>query len=648
MASLNPFGEFRGSCALALRRAVREVLGEELGEVRLQDTPSLEMGELGYPCFELAKKVGVKPRELAEQLAQAAGKYALKLIKGVEAAGGGYVNFRVNYEEFSELTLESIIQMGGRYGEVPAEPSLTMIVEHTSVNPVHPIHVGGARNSVLGDCLARILMKRGHKVRRHFYVDDVGYQVAQAAYGFKQAGMPEPQGKPDQFIGFIYAATNCAIGIRKLKEEIEELNKRGEFDRAREKIAELDDWVRVAAELREKSRELFDTIVDRINEDPDPDASISAIMKGYERGDLPIVQLVRRVCNYSIDGFKQTLSRVGIEFDSWDWESELTVWNGATEEVIEKLKETGFVEEKEGTLVLDVERAAQVFELKKLFNVKEDYEIPPLTLRRSDGTTLYTTRDIAYSLWKFSLAEKVINVISIEQRLPQLQLRIALYLLGKKNYAINLIHYGYELVHLPDYRMSGRRGRYVTFDQVLNEAVRRAYREVEKRSPHLSEEEKQRIAEAVGIGAVRYALVSVAASKPLTFTWDRVLDFERNSGPFLQYAYARAANILAKAEELAQSPDYTLLESTHEKQLILQLSKFPETVAEAADSLRPELIAEYANDLATIFNSFYDKHPVLAATPRELRDARLKLVEAVKVVMGNALQLMGITPLERM
>ena len=221
-------------------------------------------------------------------------------------------------------------------------------------------------------------------------------------------------------------------------------------------------------------------------------------------------------------------------------------------------------------------------------------------------------------------------------------------MLGKKNYAINLIHYGYELVHLPDYRMSGRRGRYVTFDQVLNEAVRRAYREVEKRSPHLSEEEKQRIAEAVGIGAVRYALVSVAASKPLTFTWDRVLDFERNSGPFLQYAYARAANILAKAEKLAQSPDYTLLESTHEKQLILQLSKFPETVAEAADSLRPELIAEYANDLATIFNSFYDKHPVLAATPRELRDARLKLVEAVKVVMGNALQLMGITPLERM
>ena len=164
MASLNPFGEFRGSCALALRRAVREVLGEELGEVRLQDTPSLEMGELGYPCFDLAKRAGVKPRELAEQLAAAASKHALKLIKGVEAAGGGYVNFRVNYEEFNKLTLESIIQMGGRYGEVPAEPSLTMIVEHTSVNPVHPIHVGGARNSVLGDCLARILVKRGQRL----------------------------------------------------------------------------------------------------------------------------------------------------------------------------------------------------------------------------------------------------------------------------------------------------------------------------------------------------------------------------------------------------------------------------------------------------------------------------------------------------
>ncbi len=178
---------------------------------------------------------------------------------------------------------------------------------------------------------------------------------------------------------------------------------------------------------------------------------------------------------------------------------------------------------------------------------------------RADGTTLYTTRDIAYTLWKFKQAQKVINVIGMEQSLAQLQLKIALYAMGYSEYAENLVHFAYNLVTLPGYKMSSRRGHYITFDDVLSEAVQRAYEEVSKRSPMLSEEEKRKIADFVGLGAVRYALVDVDPSKPVMFTWERVLNFETNSAPYVQYTHARACSILRKAAREPEKPAYELL-----------------------------------------------------------------------------------------
>jgi arginyl-tRNA synthetase len=277
--------------------------------------------------------------------------------------------------------------------------------------------------------------------------------------------------------------------------------------------------------------------------------------------------------------------------------------------------------------------------------------VPQLTLRRSDGTTLYTTRDVAYTLWKFEKADRVINVISIEQKLPQLQLKLALYALGKGEMAERLTHFCYELVHLPGYKMSGRRGRYVTFDEVLDEAVERAYREVSVKSPHLSEEERRGISELVGVGSVRYALIAVAPNKPITFTWESVLNFEQNSAPFIQYSHARACNILLKTESgwrKGRAPDYSALSSKYERELIIQIGSFPETVEEAARNLRPERIAEYANDIASKFNLFYDNVPVLKTKQEGLRRARLRLVEATKTALANVLSLIGIEAPSRM
>jgi arginyl-tRNA synthetase len=299
-------------------------------------------------------------------------------------------------------------------------------------------------------------------------------------------------------------------------------------------------------------------------------------------------------------------------------------------------------------LEFDAEKVVRVLNLKAKLGLREDYEVPPLTLVRADGTTLYTTRDVAYTLWKFNRAERVINVIGMEQSLAQLQLKIALYAFGYSKYADNFVHFAYNLVTLPGYKMSSRRGRCITFDEVLDEAVERAYEEVSKRSPHLIAEEKRKIANFVGIGAVRYALVDVDASKPVVFTWDRVLNFETNSAPYVQYTHARACSILRKAAREPEKPVFELLKEKLEHELVLSLASFPDTFVEATEYLKPNLIADFTNALADKFNTFYNALSVIKAEPRELSDARIVLTDAIRIVLHNALNLIGVVAPERM
>jgi arginyl-tRNA synthetase len=164
----------------------------------------------------------------------------------------------------------------------------------------------------------------------------------------------------------------------------------------------------------------------------------------------------------------------------------------------------------------------------------------------------------------------------------------------------------------------------------------------------LDNEEKKRISDIVGIGAIKYALIQIDPTKPVVFTWDRVLDFERNSAPYIQYSHARAGSILRKAEHEPQQPDYSLLTEALERDLVILLARFPEVFVEAADNLRPNEVAEFANLLADKFNSFYNACPVIKAEPVGLSDVRLALVDAVRVVLHNALSLLGIEAPERM
>ncbi len=648
MVSQNPFGEFRKECHDALAYALKKTLPEiRVDTFPLSKPPNPEFGQLASSIsFELGKKLSQKPNALAEQLVKALGKREFKLIEKVSAVGG-YVNFHLDYAKFSALVIESVRKLGPEYGFVKTDKPAKVIVEHTSVNPLHPIHIGQARNPMLGDALARILASRGHSVQRHYYIDDVGRQSSVLAYGYALLGKPKPDEKSDLFVGKIYTVISCLVELNRLKRALDLAKAVSNADEVARLNNEIADWMSIAAELEGKYPKLFQALLTKVGEVENPEEEISRLNKAYEDGEPKAKRLIREVSDLCLAGFKATMERLGVSYDSWDWESDF-VWTGQVSDALRRLKRSPFVSNVEGVLEFDADKVVRALSLKEKLGLREDYEVPPLTLVRADETTLYTTRDVAYTLWKFGRADRVVNVIGMEQSLAQLQLKIALYALGCDRRADGLVHFAYNLVTLPGYKMSSRRGRYITLDEVLDEAVERAFEEVSKRSPILSDEEKRKIATFVGLGAVRYALVDVDAQKPVVFTWDRVLNFETNSAPYVQYTHARACSILRKAGESSAKPDFALLKERLERDLVLDLAGFPDVFVDAAEYLKPNMIADYVNALADKFNTFYGALPVIKAEPKELSAARLELTGAVRIVLNNALTLIGVVAPEKM
>lgn len=648
MVSTNPYNDFLKECQMALQNSIATLhLSIPAISFSLDAPPSPEFGELTSTIsFEIGKKIKQQPRSLAKQIVSSIDVKDFPLMSAAKFAGTGYINFYANFAELSKITIDSTLALNDAYGHVQTEKPKNVIVEHTSANPISPINIGKARNPILGDALARILAARGHAVFRHFYIDDVGRQTAVVAYGYKKLGRPSLKEKPDHEIGLIYTLTSCIIEIIRLKLALEK--QRNVSTETKQKLQmQLEDWSSIAAELKGKHPRLFTELLEKISEDKDTENLINKLNQAYEAGEEEAKGLVREVCQLSLDGIKETLTNAEIFFDSWDWESEFT-WNSDVTKTLKALKKTGYAFQEGPVLEFDADKVAEDYKLKHMLGIKDDHEIPSLTLTRADGTTLYTTRDIPYSLWKFRKADKVINVVGMEQKLPQQQLKLALWALGYANHAKNLTHFAHNLVTLPGYKMSSRRGRYITFDEVMKEAVKRAREEVEKRSPQLSKEEKERISRIVGIGALKYALIEVDPTKRVVFTWDRVINFERNSAPYIQYSYARSRSILRRVKETPKKFDYSLLTKPLEHDIIWELARYPEVFIISAENFKPNTIADHANLLADKFNSFYTAFPVIKAKPEALSEARLGLVKAVSIVLRNSLSLLGIIAPEKM
>ena len=540
-------------------------------------------------AFRLAGEVGAPPPSVAADVADAVDPAGYDYVDRVDSQGP-YVNFYVSTAYYAD-TLEA--GRASDYGSLPPT-GRSVVVEHTSANPTGPVHVGRARNPIYGDAVARVLDYAGHDVETHYYVNDAGRQIATFTWAyetFDESDLPDPErDRADYDLVRYYRAGNAFL--------------------------ESGDEDAVAA----------------------AEAEIADIMRGLEAGDDGTFERVAAVVDGVLGGMRTSLGRLPAEFDRFVKETEF-IRNGDADDVVDRLQASEHAVYDEDAWQLDLSS----------FGIDND-----LVFLRSDGTTLYTTRDLAHHEWKFDNYDEAVTVLGEDHRLQAEQLEAALELLGHDTDALRQTFYSW--VNLPEGGMSTREGTGVDLDDLLDESVERAREEVEARldsrgrDDDLDDDDLDRIARQVGIGAVRYDIVSKQPTKGITFEWDRALDFEAQSAPYVQYVHARCCGIEgeAAAAGIEASTDLTGLDTDAERALLAEIARFPAVIEAAAEGLEPHVVATFVRSFAETFNTFYRECSVLDADSDAVAAARLGLVEASRHTVANALDALGIEAPESM
>ena len=602
--------------------------------IPIEKPPDPALGDLSSTlAFVLAKEQKKNPAAIASEILPKIVKLVEKqpLIKDVQTKGP-YINIFIERGKLAEMTIQSVLNSGDDYGTSDEFNGKRALVEYPAVNPSKPWHIGHARNAILGDTLCNILDWVGYEAVRLDYINDLGLQIAQVIWKLKQVEEYDGKSKYDHYLGHLY------VDVQK----------------------EFDENETVQEKVREVSRNLEDLQSD--------DAKFSA-----------------RIVTNCLKAQFETSYRLGIYHHYQVWESAIAHSGvlGLAQKMM--LKSNNILKldegEKAGCIVADL---SVIDEFK---DMKDPYKI----LFRSDGTRTYTGADVALQLWKFGIikdpfkysvletqpnGEKVLrtdlhgdkrdlgkfdlvmNVIGSRQAHPQKMVYTILDILGYTKESENSHHIAYEFVGLEGEDFSGREGTWIGFttDDVLDRATELAMVEVDKRNPEESDEFKDKVANQVGVGALRYFMLNASPDRQITFRWNEALDFSGDAAPYLQYSYARAQRILEKVEKSSTKVDLTLLSTDPEFELVKEIARFPEEILEVARSLKKNVwgtsfpsnrITAYGYGLANLFSKFYDSSPVLKAEP-EIREARIALVRAFKTTMANCLRVLGIPIVERM
>ncbi len=569
---MDPLSAFRAQLMTAVATTLDD-WGVE-ATLPLENPPDRAMGDAGIPCFTLAKALRKAPAAIAQDLAAAipVGDW----VAQVDAVGP-YVNVFMDRHRLAATILADPA------AALTAQPKPgKVLLEHTSANPNGPLHVGRARNPILGDTLARILRASGRDVETQYYMDNLGRQVAQLYYGKKNIDPstlePALRDKPDHDLVRYYQAAN---------------------------------------EARER--------------DPAVAEEIKQLVATLETAPPELLDDVRTVYEACFEGMRQSLSRLGVTYDSIKDESDL-VMGGDVEETIERLKSSPrWSQEEDGANYLDMEAELKGNKSTKFF------------FTRKDQTSVYATRDVAYHKWK---AEQVashgdqgylVNVLGEDHRLQSLQVSVALEELGHPRPHVVF----YAFVSLPEGKMSTRANRVVFLDDLLDEAVARAYEAVkERRGDTLDDAQLKQIAEQVGIAAIRFNIARVQAEKPIAFRWEEALDFE-GGAPYLMYAHARAASLLRRAEGIEAKFDADQLEDG-EISLAMTLAGFVPALEEAASADAPHKFCNHVLELAGAFNEYYRDHPVLECEDPAKQAMRLWCFQAAKEALRRGLEALGL------
>ena len=578
------FRPFRSEVESAMT-ACLEALDLPTGDLGIEEPPEdLDATLASSVSFRLAGELGAAPPQVAQQLADAVDTEPYDYLAEVSTQGP-YLNFHTS-DAYLTDTLEAA--QNDDYGQLEDREE-SVVVEHTSANPTGPVHVGRARNPILGDAVANAIDMAGYDVERHYYVNDAGRQMAVFTWAYEKFDESDLEDEPAR--------------------------DRTEYDLVRyyrKGNAYLEEADEAAVEAAE--------------------AEIASILQGLEAGDDETYERVGEVVDQVLGGMKECLARLPAEFDEFVKETQFMT-DGSTDEVAKRLKETDYAVYEEDAWQLELQE----------FGIDKN-----LVFLRSDETSLYTTRDLAHHEWKFANFDRAVTVLGEDHKLQAKQLQATLGILGNDPSRLDDVIYSY--VNLPEGKMSTRRGTGVMLDDLLDEAIDRAREEVESRledrirDDDLDDDDIERIAHQVGIGAVRYDIVSKQPTKGITFKWDEALDFEAQSAPYIQYVHARCCGILEEADAEPNGTDLAadVLSTPEERELLAVLARFPAVIEEAGEDLEPHRIATYTRELAESFNGFYRSCPVLSADDADIRQARLAVVAAAKHAVANALSVLGV------
>ena len=593
-------------------QAVKECFGQDVPTtmVQLQKTKAEFEGNLTLVVFPFLKLSRLKPEDTAQQL----GDYLAQHCKVVQNFNvvKGFLNLTIAPAAW--ISLLNRIDSEPRFGEKAVnEQSPLVMIEYSSPNTNKPLHLGHVRNNLLGWSLAQIMEANGNRVVKTNIVNDRGIHICKSMLAWKKWGngaTPESTGKKgDHLIGDYYVAFDQHYRAE-LAELTAKFKAEGMTDEEAEKRAKEDSPL---------MKEAHDMLV------------------RWEQGDEEVRALWKKMNDWVYQGFDETYKAMGVGFDKIYYESETYLEGKA--KVEEGLAKGLFFRKPDGSVWAD------------LSNEGLDQKL----LLRADGTSVYMTQDIGTADLRFKdyPIDKMIYVVGNEQNYHFQVLSILLDRLGFK-WGKELVHFSYGMVELPNGKMKSREGTVVDADDLMEEMVSAARRTSEElgKFADMTENERNEIARIVGMGALKYFILKVDARKNMLFNPEESIDFNGNTGPFIQYTYARIRSIMRKAEAEgivlpSVLPD-TLPLNEKEVQLIQKLNSFETVVEQAGKDYSPSGIANYCYELTKDFNQFYHDYSILNAESTEAKTLRLVLAKNVAKTIKNGMQLLGIEVPERM
>ena len=588
----------------AAQTAIEELYGGEVKAemVQLQETRAEFEGQLTLVVFPFLKMSRKRPEETAQEI----GERLLEKIPDVVSRFNvikGFLNLSINPQQWIGL-LEQIWQ-DPTFGFVPVtETSPLVMIEYSSPNTNKPLHLGHVRNNLLGWALAQVMQANGNRVVKTNIVNDRGIHICKSMLAWLKWGQgetPETSGKKgDHLIGDYYVAFD-----KHYREEVKNLVEQGMDEETAKQEAPL---IKEAHEMLVK----------------------------WEKNDPEVRALWRKMNEWVYAGFDETYKALGVSFDKIYYESE-TYLEGK-EKVEEGLQKGLFYRREDGSVWADLRPEG----------------LDEKLLLRADGTSVYMTQDIGTAKLRFQdyPIDKMIYVVGNEQNYHFQVLSILLDKLGFK-WGKDLVHFSYGMVELPNGKMKSREGTVVDADDLIATMVadaRQMSADKVNKLENITENEAQEIARVVGMGALKYFILKVDARKNMLFNPEESIDFNGNTGPFIQYTYARIRSILRKADEQGIVPQkLTTCElSDKEISLVQHLQGFAAAVRQAGQDYNPSCIANYCYELVKEYNQFYHDFSVLREEDEAKRAFRLALSAAVSQVVRNGMGLLGIEVPERM